>query len=583
MGPRGRAPSGVVGRIDPGEVVAPRRHDVLREARVEFEVCRPNLVHAEYEHHVVHPGVEDPELGEDADGQLEGEDHDRDQCERPREVGRLPDECDGHEPRRDEREEDRDPGEQLALDGRPRREQAPVLGREQLCAQLRVSVASGVVATGRPYSAGMSCGIPRLGRCKRGPSQSLGALLVVAGVVSVQIGASIAVLIFPTLGPMGVVALRIAFAAVLLLIIARPRLRGRSKADWMTVVGFGVVLAVMNTAFYFSLERIPLGVAVTIEVLGPLILSVVLGRKALSWVWAILAFVGVVILCGFGFGKLDLIGVALAAVAGVCWAAYILASARAGRRFAQLEGLALALVVSTILTLPLGIAFAGPAMLQLDVLGIALLVAALSSALPYSVELIALRRVPESTFGVLMSIEPAVAVAAGFFVLHQALTGLDLIAVVLVIAASVGAVLTGAKTQAPELTLKGRSRRRTRSDDGLPSCNPGRSSDRNQEAELTLRDALAVKASEVLLDPVGAPFARLRAVGPPAPGDQREAETKSDAVGEAHVAHGARLVGFPLLLRRVGVQKRRHDDVPHKNDETGDQLIGMGLLMKTRR
>lgn len=267
-----------------------------------------------------------------------------------------------------------------------------------------------------------------------------------------QVGASIAVLIFPTLGPMGVVALRIAFAAILLLIIARPSLRGRSKADWMTVVAFGVILAVMNTAFYFALERIPLGVAVTIEVLGPLILSVVLGRKALSWVWAILAFIGVVIICGFGFGKLDLIGVALAALAGVCWAAYILAAARAGRRFAQLDGLALALAVSTVLTLPFGIALAGPAMLHLDVLGLALLVAALSSALPYSVELIALRRIPESTFGILMSLEPAVAVAAGFLVLHQALTWLDLVAIVLVIAASIGAVLTGPKAPPPELT-----------------------------------------------------------------------------------------------------------------------------------
>lgn len=278
--------------------------------------------------------------------------------------------------------------------------------------------------------------------------QSLGALLVLAGVVSVQIGASIAVLIFPALGPMGVVALRIAFAAVLLLIIARPRLRGRNRADWMTVIIFGVVLAVMNTAFYFALERIPLGVAVTIEVLGPLILSVVIGRKALSWVWAILAFIGVVIICGFGFGTLDPIGVALAALAGVCWAAYILVAARAGQRFAQLEGLALALAVATVLTLPFGIAFAGSAMLHLEVLGLALLVAALSSAIPYSVELIALRRIPTSTFGVLMSLEPAVAVAAGFVVLHQALTWLDLVAIVLVIGASIGAVLTSPKTPA---------------------------------------------------------------------------------------------------------------------------------------
>ncbi len=277
-------------------------------------------------------------------------------------------------------------------------------------------------------------------------SQSFAALLVLGAGIAAEVGAAIAVLIFPGLGPMGVVSLRIAFSAVLLLIIARPSLRGRSRADWMTVVGFGLVLVVMNTSFYFAIERIPLGVAVTIEVLGPLVLSVVLGRRALSWVWASLAFIGVVILCGVGFGRLDPVGIALAVLAGICWAGYVLGAARAGRRFAQLEGLALAMAAGAIVTLPFGILLAGPALLRLDLLGLALLVAVLSSAIPYAVELIALRRLPESTFGVLMSLTPATAVVAGLVLLHQTLTPLDLVAIGLATGASIGAVLTGPTT-----------------------------------------------------------------------------------------------------------------------------------------
>jgi inner membrane transporter RhtA len=277
----------------------------------------------------------------------------------------------------------------------------------------------------------------------------MAALLVLVGIITVQFGAGLAVLIFPELGPLGIVSLRIAFSAVLLLIIARPSLRGRTRRDWLTVVGYGLVIAVMNTTFYFSLERIPLGVAVTIEVLGPLIVSVVMGRRALSWVWAALAFIGVVVLCGAGFGRLDLLGVALAAIAGTCWALYILLAARTGQRFAKLDGLALAMAFGAIVTLPFGIATAGSAMLRPELLLIALGVAVLSSAIPYGVELIALRRIPESTFGVLMSIEPAVAALAGLLVLGQELTVIDIAAMALVIGASAGAVITSPPKVAP--------------------------------------------------------------------------------------------------------------------------------------
>ncbi|MGW4928773.1 EamA family transporter [Agromyces sp. NPDC004153] len=277
------------------------------------------------------------------------------------------------------------------------------------------------------------------------PSRGAAALLVFVALVTPEIGAAVAVLVFPALGPMGAVALRLGFSAVILLAVARPSLRGRTRADWITVAVFGLVLAAMNTAFYFAIERIPLGVAATIEVLGPLILAVVIDRRLLSWVWATLAFGGVLMLSGFGFDpdRLDPLGIVFAGVAGVCWALYILASARTGRRFARLDGLALAMGIGAITALPFGALSAGPALLRLDLLGLTLVVALLSSAVPYAAELIALRRIPASTFGVLMALVPVTAAAAGFVMLGQALTPLDLAAIALVVLASVGAVLTG--------------------------------------------------------------------------------------------------------------------------------------------
>lgn len=280
-----------------------------------------------------------------------------------------------------------------------------------------------------------------IGRVQTQKRTLTGVALVIVAALVVQFGAGVAVLLFPSLGPLGIVSLRIAFAAVILLVIARPRLRGRTRADWMTVIAFGVVLATMNMAFYLSLELIPLGVAVTIEVLGPLILSVVMSRRVASWLWAALAFVGVLLLCGWDIGRLHLGGILLAALAGACWAGYILASARTGRRWENLDGLAIAMAVGAVVSLPFGIAQAGSAMLRLDLLALGLVVAVLSSVIPYACELVALRRLPESTFGVMMSTEPAIAAAVGFLVLHQTMTTVDLAGIALVIVATIGAVM----------------------------------------------------------------------------------------------------------------------------------------------
>ncbi|MFF8677036.1 DMT family transporter [Streptomyces sp. NPDC015237] len=276
-----------------------------------------------------------------------------------------------------------------------------------------------------------------------GAGSLTGIAMVLAGTVSVQFGSAVAALLFPRAGAFGVVALRVTLAALLLMAVCRPRLRGHSRSDWAVVTAFGVALGGMNLLFYQAIERIPLGPAVTLEVLGPLALSVFGARRALSLVWAALALAGVALLGHEGFAELSPAGVALALGAGAMWAAYIVLNARAGARFARLDGLALAMTVAALLSLPLGIGSAGTALLQPSVLGLGAAVALLSSGLPYTLELLALRRLPAPTFAVLMSLAPAVAALAGFLVLDQGLSLPQCLAVALVVAASAGAVRTG--------------------------------------------------------------------------------------------------------------------------------------------
>ncbi|MFF8095962.1 DMT family transporter [Streptomyces sp. NPDC016675] len=266
--------------------------------------------------------------------------------------------------------------------------------------------------------------------------------LVLAGGLSVQFGAALAVSLMPRAGALGVVTLRLVVAAVVLLLICRPRLRGHSRADWGTVVVFGIAMAGMNGLFYQAVDRIPLGPAVTLEVLGPLALSVFASRRAVNLVWAALALAGVFLLSGGGFDSLDPAGAAFALGAGVMWAAYIVFSARTGRRFPQADGLALAMAVGAVLFLPLGIAESGAELIDPVTLALGAGVALLSSVLPYTLELLALRRLPAPTFAILMSLEPAIAAAAGFLILDQALTATQSAAIALVIVASMGAVRT---------------------------------------------------------------------------------------------------------------------------------------------
>jgi len=264
--------------------------------------------------------------------------------------------------------------------------------------------------------------------------------LVVVGLCCQEVGASLAVVLFPQVGPLGMVMLRLVFSALILGLIARPSWRGRTRAAWVGVIQLGLALAVMNGFFYLALERLPLGVTVTIEVLGPLTLSIIASRRASAWIWAGLALVGVLALGGGGFDRLDLLGVVFALGAAVTWALYILASAKVGAAFPKLDGLAFAMAVGAVVSLPFGIVDAGSALLRLDLVALGAAVALLSSTIPYALELIALRRLPAAAFAILMALAPATAALAGFLLLGQHLIALELVGIALVIVASVGAV-----------------------------------------------------------------------------------------------------------------------------------------------
>jgi inner membrane transporter RhtA len=265
-------------------------------------------------------------------------------------------------------------------------------------------------------------------------------LYALGAIASVQIGATVARRLFPYLGPTATVFVRVGFGALILLAIARPRMRRLSFAQWREVVPFGLIIAAMNLCFYQSIARIPLGIAVTIEFLGPLGVVIAGSRKAADFAWALMAAGGVAILSLTG-GSVTPLGVLFALGAAVGWASYILLGQRVGRLVAGPDGLALALTVGAIALAPLGIAAGGVRLLDLRNLGLGLAVAILSSAIPFSLEFAALRRLSSQLFGILMSLEPAMGALAGFLFLAQLLSIRDLVAIGLVTVASAGATL----------------------------------------------------------------------------------------------------------------------------------------------
>lgn len=263
--------------------------------------------------------------------------------------------------------------------------------------------------------------------------------LVLLSIGTTQLGAAIAKSLFNELGSAGTVFLRVFFAAGVLLLVWRPRLRGYAIANYFVAILFGLVLAGMNLSFYSAIERIPLGVAVTLEFVGPLGVAVAGSRRVLDLLWVVLAAGGIVLLSPLGEAKLDPLGVALALLAASFWAAYILLGARVGRAFPGGAGLAIAMSVAAVVLLPVGVLDGGAALLDPKLLIMGFGVALLSSAIPYSFEIEALRHLSTRVFGVLLSLEPAIAALVGFFILGEQLSLRAAIAISLVTLATVGA------------------------------------------------------------------------------------------------------------------------------------------------
>jgi inner membrane transporter RhtA len=271
-------------------------------------------------------------------------------------------------------------------------------------------------------------------------------LQVLAAIISVQFGSAIAHTLFDDLGAGGVTFLRLAIAAVIFTVIARPRLRTWPAAAWRAAALLGVVMAAMNLIFYLALRTVPLGLAVTVEFLGPLLLAVVQSRRVAELLWAVLAGAGVLLL-GFdpaGFAVSG--GLVLAFIAGLCWAGYIVFSARLGAVVPGVGGLAVSLTVAAILVAPFGAGQIGKIAESPELLLGAAAVALLSSVISYGLEINALRTIPTRVFGILMSLEPAAAAIAGLIVLRQRLGRLELLALVLVSIASLGATLGKRRT-----------------------------------------------------------------------------------------------------------------------------------------
>lgn len=262
--------------------------------------------------------------------------------------------------------------------------------------------------------------------------------LVLLSIASTQLGSAMAKSLFDVLSPSAVVLLRVVFAAVVLMMLWRHQIKGIFLQNWSALILFGLSLALMNLTFYLAIERIPIGVTVALEFIGPLGLAIANSRQLIDLLWVILAGIGIVLLAPIGGLSFDPIGIALALTAGGLWAVYIILSVKVGRALPGGAGLALAMTVGAIVLLPIGVAAGGLTLFEPKLLLMGFGVAMLSSALPYSLELEALRWIPVRVFGVLLSLEPVVAALMGFIVLKETLELRALIAILLIAIAAAG-------------------------------------------------------------------------------------------------------------------------------------------------
>ena len=255
--------------------------------------------------------------------------------------------------------------------------------------------------------------------------------LIVLGAIFVQFGAGVAGSLVREYGPWPIVTLRIVFGAIMLLAVRPLRLRGASREALVSCIALGVILMAMNSSCYVALSRLPLGVAVAIEFWGPMTVAVLGSRRRLDLVWVALAAAGLYTLTGGRLNADDAVGIVAIFIAGGCWALYILVGGRVARYWPDGRGLSLSMLVASLLVLPVSVSIGG-----------GVIVALFSSSLPYTLEIAAMRRLAASTFGVLLSLEPAIAAIAGFLILGQVLHPLDLAAIACVALASAGASLS---------------------------------------------------------------------------------------------------------------------------------------------
>ncbi|MBO0366581.1 threonine/homoserine exporter RhtA [Pseudomonas shirazensis] len=276
----------------------------------------------------------------------------------------------------------------------------------------------------------------------------IGLLLI--AMASIQSGASLAKGMFPLIGAQGTTTLRLVFASVIMLLILRPWRARMNSSTWRNVLIYGMALGGMNLLFYMSLRTVPLGIAVALEFTGPLAVAIFASRRAIDFLWIALAIAGLLLLIPVGqsASAVDLVGASYALGAGVCWALYILYGQKAGAEHG-VQTAALGVVIAALFVAPIGVIHAGTALLNPALLPIALGVAVLSTALPYSLEMVALTRMPARTFGTLMSIEPAFGALSGLLFLGEKLTSGQWLAIAAIITASAGATLTMRKERAP--------------------------------------------------------------------------------------------------------------------------------------
>ncbi len=262
--------------------------------------------------------------------------------------------------------------------------------------------------------------------------------------VSIQTGASFAKHLFPKIGPLGATSLRLAFASLILLVLWRPWRRKWKRHELLMIGFYGASLGWMNLLFYLSLERVPLGIAVALEFTGPLVVAVVASRRGLDFLWSILAACGILLILPLqatATQNISLSGVGFALGAGVCWALYIVFGKRIGTDVHSGQATAAGMLVAALVVLPFGIVQQGAQLFRPELLPWGLGVALLSSALPYSLEMVALKKLPHKTFSILMSLEPVLAALSGFIFLHESLSFTQCLAILLIISASAGTCL----------------------------------------------------------------------------------------------------------------------------------------------